>query len=263
MLHALTIGLSAFLLFNLQPMIAKLILPLFGGGSSIWLTSLIFFQALLLAGYASVHSIVIKLNRTQQVVCFFIIIALALLFFPLQMRCTEFAIPPSSKILLLLLTSVGLPYFLLTCTSPLVQYFIGASQTSQYKNPYILYAVSNFGSMAGLLSYPLLIEPNMNNSQQVELWSAGFLAFVFLLSLCLLVYSKASGQQPKALIIESCNPRNVSYSLEITNAMKVKWFINAFIPCWALMVFTHYITVDIVNLPLLWVLPLCWHFICW
>ncbi len=128
MLHALTIGLSAFLLFNLQPMIAKIILPLFGGGPSIWLTSMIFFQFLLLAGYASVHRIVIKLNITQQAVCFLLIIALALLFLPLQIRCTQFAIPPAAKILLLLLTSVGLPYFLLTCTSPLFSAVLYRSQ---------------------------------------------------------------------------------------------------------------------------------------
>ncbi len=255
MLHALTIALSAFLLFNLQPMVAKIILPLFGGGSSIWLISLIFFQAILLGGYAWVHYIALKLNYKQQVVCFILIIILALLFTPLQIRSPEVAIPPAGKILLVLLISVGLPYFLLTCTSPLVQYLIGVDQTSRYQNPYVLYAVSNLGSLAGLLSYPLLIEPNINNKQQVEVWSAIFWIFALLLSLCLLAYMKAY-RRKAPVSTQKYLRKHKSNSKTITNLIKAKWFFSALIPSWALMVFTHYMTMDIVNLPLLWVLPL-------
>ena len=258
MLHALTIGLSAFLLFNLQPMVTKLILPLFGGGSSIWLTSMIFFQALLLAGYAYVHCIVLKLSVKQQIFCFFSIIALALLLIPLQMRCTLVAMQPTAKILLVLLTSVGIPYFLLSCTSPLVQFIIGISESSRFQNPYVLYAVSNIGSMAGLFSYPLLIEPNMQNKQQIYFWSAGFLMFALLLGLCLFSYLKALKQKQEG-VFEKRSQDNRFDPNESNGTVKAKWFVNAFIPSWALMVFTHYMTMDIVNLPLLWVMPLSFY----
>jgi len=255
MLHALTIALSAFLLFNLQPMVAKIILPLFGGGSSIWLISLIFFQAVLLGGYTWVHYIALKRGHKQQVVSFFLIIIVALLFTPLQIGSIRCALPPAENIFLILLTSVGLPYFLLTCTSPLVQYLIGVDLSSRYRNPYILYAVSNIGSLAGLLSYPLLIEPNIGNKQQMEVWSALFWVFAFLLSLCLLTYMRAY-KRKAPLLTEKYLQKHPLNPKTIPNIQKAKWFFSTFIPSWALMVFTHYMTMDIVNLPLLWVLPL-------
>lgn len=255
MLQTFTIALSAFLLFNLQPMIAKIILPLFGGGSSIWLTAMIFFQGLLMAGYAATHRIVLKQTIVWQVACFFMIIIIALMFIPLQVRCTNIDGPPGPVILLVLFTSVGVPYFLLACTSPLVQYICGVSEASRFRNPYVLYGVSNIGSLAGLFSYPFLIEPYLNNIEQIETWSAGFLIFTILLGLCLFTYIKAFGWRRQAELLQNENPGHPPTQI-ITFKTKAKWFINAFIPCWALMVFTHYMTMDIVNLPLLWVLPL-------
>ena len=182
MIQALTIGISAFLLFLLQPMISKIILPDFGGGSSIWLTSLIFYQLLLLGGYAFSHFVVQKFRPAKQAFTYTAIILLSLLFIPVQIHFRQADLMPVFHIFLLLLTSIGLPYFLLSTTSPMVQYWIAAEDKK--RNPYILYAVSNGGSLAGLLAYPIFIEPYLTNSQQTAFLSYGFGFYAFLILLC-------------------------------------------------------------------------------
>lgn len=255
MIQVITIGLSAFLLFLLQPMISKIILPDFGGGSSIWLTSLIFYQLLLLAGYSFSHLLVSKAKPIRQALIYAGLIALSLLFIPIQIHFRQADITPVLHIFLLLLASIGLPYFLLSTTSPMVQYWIAASDTARKRNPYVLYAVSNTGSLAGLLCYPTIIEPNLANSRQMILLSYGFCIYAFLVFVCLVIYLK---RKPAAKAPAFPNPGQHE---PVSGRSRLTWLGLAMLPAAALMVFTHHLTVDIVNFPLLWVIPLSLYLI--
>ena len=260
MLQVLTIGLSAFLIFNLQPMISKIILPFFGGSSYIWITCLIFFQSLLLTGYAASHFIAKNMNLTKQVIFYALLIALSLLLIPVQIRFIHTDSSPVAAILVLLFVSAGLPYFLLSTTSPTVQHWIVAEKKDRERNPYVQYAVSNAGSLAGLLSYPFVIEPLLSNSRQTKLWSWGYILYTLLLVSCLIRYINASRNIAPAVSSnpDSCHDQHFE---KIAAQTKIKWLYQAMIPCASLVVFTNYMTVDIANFPLLWVLPLCVYLI--
>ncbi len=253
MIYVLTIGISAFLLFLIQPMISKIILPAFGGGASIWLTALIFFQAMLVAGYVSSHLTARRLPRSGQALYQTGIIMLALLFVPVTVRFLQAPLAPTLKIPLILLGSIGLPYLVLATTGPLLQYWISADPRRPAANPYVLFGVSNAGSLAGLLLYPVLFEPNLPNPAQMKFWTWGFYAYAILMGICMLAFLK--GRNPSALppqptAAAMARPRTLVWS------GRLKWVLLSMIPTAALIVFTHYLTVDIANLPLLWVVPL-------
>ena len=260
MLQVLTIGLSAFLIFNLQPMISKIILPFFGGSSYIWITCLIFFQSLLLSGYAASHFIAKNMNLAKQVVFYALLIILSLLLIPIQIRFIHTDSSPVAAILMLLFVSAGLPYFLLSTTSPTVQHWIVAEKKNRARNPYVQYAVSNAGSLAGLLSYPFVIEPLLSNSRQTKLWSWGYIFFSLLLVACLIRYISASRNIAPAVPSNPGSYHDQNFE-KISAQTKIKWLYQAMIPCASLVVFTNYMTVDIANFPLLWVLPLCVYLI--
>jgi len=260
MLQVLTIGLSAFLIFNLQPMISKIILPFFGGSSYIWITCLIFFQSLLLAGYSASHFIAKNMNLTKQVVFYAFLIILSLLLIPIQIRFINTDSSPVAAILVLLFVSAGLPYFLLSTTSPTVQHWIVAEKKDRARNPYVQYAVSNAGSLAGLLSYPFVIEPLLSNSRQTKLWSLGYIFYTLLLVACLIRYICVSRNIAPPVSSNPCSFHDQNIE-KVAAQTKIKWLYQAMIPCASLVVFTNYMTVDIANFPLLWVLPLCVYLI--
>jgi hypothetical protein len=267
MLYVIIIGLSAFLLFQVQPMLARIILPNFGGGASIWLTSLIFFQFVLLLGYASSHFVVKKLGFKKHLYYQAAITLLSLLFLPLSAKTQLLEVikfPPSLQILVLLLITVGLPYFVLTSTSPTVQYWIAWS--SKKRNPYIQYAVSNAGSLAGLLIYPLWLEIHFKNSLLTKFWSLGYALYAVLILALILTkrfrikknqtlgeVSTNSFESEKNNISDDNNP--------ISGIDKMRWLYLSIIPSATLMVITHHLTLDIASFPFLWVLPLSLYLI--
>src|ERR1043166_245700 len=180
-LYALTILVSAFLLFQVQPVIAKIILPWFGGSAAVWTTCLLFFQMVLLLGYLYAHAVVRYLKpRTQMLLHggLLLLSAAALPIYPRASWKPTGGEEPMFAILKLLMLSVGLPYFLLSTTGPLIQ----AWYARRFKGamPYRLYALSNAGSMFALLSYPALFEPNFGTRQQAYMWSGGFGVFLLL-----------------------------------------------------------------------------------
>lgn len=180
-LYALTIFLSAFLLFQVQPLIAKMILAWFGGTASVWTTCMLFFQFVLLAGYLYAHFIVAKLKPKQQAWLHGSLLVLAVLMLPIipnvawKPSGTE---NPTARILLLLSATVGLPYLLCSTTGPLVQAWY--ARANRNAMPYRLFALSNAGSMLALLSYPFLVEPYLPTRWQALIWSAGFCLFAAL-----------------------------------------------------------------------------------
>ncbi|MEW5733301.1 MAG: fused MFS/spermidine synthase [Thermodesulfobacteriota bacterium] len=249
-LATVTIGLSAFLLFCVEPMIAKFILPLYGGSSSVWLTALLFFQALLLAGYAGAHFLASRFPLRAQFFSYSGLIAASLAFLPLGVRMEFASLPPALSILALLAVAVGVPYLLLSTTSPMVQHFIAEDPRFGMSNPYVQYAVSNLGSFAGLLCYPLVLEGYLGNRSQALLWSAGFLAYsAFLITLTVLFYRGGTARFAEKGAEEES-------AAAASRRDRLRWVFYAFVPSASLLAFTQYLTVDLVSMPLLWVAPL-------
>src|SRR5215475_7022303 len=184
LLYALTILVSAFLLFPVQPVIAKIILPWFGGSAAVWTTCLLFFQMILLLGYLYAHAVVRYLKPRIQLVVhrgMLLVACIAFPVYPSESWKPAGAEEPTLRILGLLAATIGLPYFLLSTTGPLLQ----AWYARRFKGamPYRLYALSNAGSMFALLSYPVLFEPTFGTRHQAFMWSWGFGVFVVLCGL--------------------------------------------------------------------------------
>src|SRR5437660_1154378 len=184
LLYALTIVVSAFLLFQVQPIIAKIILPWFGGSAAVWTTCLLFFQMILLLGYLYAHAVVRYLKPRTQMMVHLGALAISLIALPVYPNASWKPVgaeEPTMRILGLLAATIGLPYFLLSTTGPLLQ----AWYARRFKGamPYRLYALSNAGSMFALLSYPVLFEPNFGTHRQAWIWSAAYGAFVLLCGL--------------------------------------------------------------------------------
>src|SRR5436853_4475588 len=180
MIYAATIFLSSFLLFLVQPLIARLILPWFGGSAAVWTTCMLFFQVVLLAGYAYAHGLG-KLGARRQAIVHTVLLlaaAAALPIMPAESWKPTGEQEPISRILLLLGATVGLPYFLLASTSPLIQAWFSRARPGD--NPYRLFALSNFASLIALLGYPFFVEPVFTASEQVNLWSWLFAGFAVL-----------------------------------------------------------------------------------
>jgi spermidine synthase len=246
-IYAATIFLSAFLLFQVQPLIAKFILPWFGGSAAVWSAALLFFQLLLLAGYLYAHCIIRYLTPKRQfwIHCPLLIASLATLpIVPSAAWKPSGPGDPTLRILLLLGATIGLPYTLLAATSPLLQAWY--LRTHQGAIPYRLFALSNFGSMLALLSYPLVVEPRLALSKQALLWSAGYAVFVIMCIFAALARRGASFSLPRRLQPAS-PPRPAQLAL---------WIGLAACASILLLAVTSHLTQNVAPIPLLWVAPL-------
>jgi len=244
-LYAITIFLSAFLLFQVQPLIAKIILPWFGGSAAVWTVCMLFFQLLLLAGYVYSHAYV-RLRIPARRHIHIALLALAAATLPLAASAAwkpAGGEDPTWRILGLLATSVGLPYFALSTTGPLVQAWYARSHEGAA--PYRLFALSNLGSMLALVSYPLAVEPLLALGTQAAVWSAGFALFA-LACAALAWRSKGAEAQPLAGG-ESGRPGP---------GLQALWASLACCASLLLLAFTGHITLNIAAIPFLWVLPL-------
>lgn len=251
-LFAVTVFSSAALVFLVQPMVAKLVLPLLGGSPSVWNTSMVFFQAALLAGYAYAHLLQRIPNvRTQALthVAALIVAALAL-----PLRVNEALGPPSSDhpnlwLLGVLAVSIGAPFAVLSATAPLVQAWhartVGAEQG---KEPYVLYAASNLGSLLALLAYPLIVEPAFTLAGQKSGWSLGYGGFILLIGGLAIVVTRArQGVHLEAAPLEA---------KPVTWRDRLAWVALAAIPSSLMLGVTTHITTDVASAPFLWVVPL-------
>lgn len=181
LLYAITIFLSAFLLFQVQPLIAKYILPWFGGSPAVWTIAMLFFQVFLLGGYAYAHLITSRLKPRMQAIVHIVLLIAAALTLPITPSSTWQPDPqdnPTWRILALLTVNIGLPYLVLSATSPLIQAWF--SRSNPNRSPYRLYALSNLGSMLGLLTFPFIFEPLLSRGALSILWSVIFGVFVLI-----------------------------------------------------------------------------------
>ncbi len=249
LVYALTIFTSAFLLFQLQPIIAKLILPWFGGSAAVWATCLVFFQTVLLLGYLYAHGLISWLGPRLQVAIHGAAIAVSVLVLPIIPAADlkpDDPSEPALRILALLAVTVGLPYFLLSASSPLIQAWYSRGHEARF--PYWLFAISNGASLAALLAYPFLIEPALPTRMQAWSWSVGYGIFAGLTILAGLVSMRGAPATAADEDLAPAIPPGVFDHLE--------WIVLAAFPSFLLVAITNHLNEDIATTPFLWVLPL-------
>lgn len=258
LLFAATLFLSAFLLFQVQPMIGKMILPKLGGTPAVWNTCMVFFQAALLAGYLYAHLTPKWLGVRRQLFLHVVLWAGCAMVLPIAIPDTAFGegavtVHPSVLILSELTWYVGLPFLALATTAPLVQRWFVETGHGAARDPYFLYAASNAGSLAALLAYPTVIEPRWPLNQQSELWTWGFLGCAALVAACSLMLWRRDPQS-ESVFDRTPEPRRMGESL--TWPRRLRWVAWAFVPSSVLLGVTTYISTDVAPIPLLWVVPL-------
>ena len=248
--YGLTIFTGAFLLFAVQPLIAKAILPWFGGSASVWTTCMLFFQVVLLLGYLYTHWSIGRLAPRRQAMVHIALLAASLVLLPVSPSPRWKPVgheDPILRILLLLATTVGLPYFLLSTTGPLVQAW--CARDLRHAVPYRLYSLSNLGSMLALLSYPVLVEPLVTIRGQITGWSAAYALFVLLCGA--LAWRNRSVPAPDVVERES-QPPNAAPSWK----MHALWLVLAACPSMLLLAVTNHLCQNLAAIPFLWILPL-------
>lgn len=251
-IFALALLLSSTLLFFVQPLFAKMVLPRLGGTPSVWNTCMVFFQASLLAGYAYAHGMSRWLAPRQQLIVHALVLALPTLALPLALPSGWTPPPEASPLpsLLGLLTSVvGLPFFAVATTAPLLSCWFSTTDHPDAADPYFLYAASNLGSMVALLGYPLVAEPLLSVGGQAQLWTYGYVVFA---SLTLLCGVRALALTPAPDANRKVEPRAPTVSW----ATRLRWIALSAVPSSYLLGVTTYVTTDVAAVPLLWVLPL-------
>ena len=251
LLFALTIFTSAFLLFLVQPVIAKEILPWFGGSAAVWTTCLVFFQAALLAGYAYADLVVRRASPTRQALLHSTLLVASLVVLPIVPAA--FWKPtgsenPAAWILGLLAVTIGLPYFLLSTTSPLLQSWFARAYPG--RNPYRLFALSNLASVVALLAYPFLIEPWIPTRMQAHSWSAGYVLFA---ALCIAVAWRNRAAGTVSIASSRTNARPAAPP---SIGRQLLWCSLAATSSVLLLSVTTHITQNVAAVPLLWVVPL-------
>ncbi|MDB5492699.1 MAG: putative spermine/spermidine synthase protein [Phenylobacterium sp.] len=251
-LFAVTVFASAALVFMVEPMVAKLVLPRLGGSPSVWNTSLAFFQIALLAGYGYAHALQrIPGVRTQAIVH---LSAVALAALALPLRIHELFGPPSSDhpalwLLGVLLASIGAPFAVLSATAPLVQAWHARTVAAEAgRGPYVLYAASNLGSLIALLAYPIIVEPTITLKAQTLGWSLGYGAFGLLLASLAVVCARAP---------DITGPPHVdATAAPVSWRRRLQWVALAAIPSSLMLGVTTHLTTDVASAPFLWVAPL-------
>lgn len=261
---ALAIFLSAFLLFQVQLLLGKQILPIFGGAPAVWTSCLLVFQLLLLAGYAFAHGLAVKLSPRGQASVQLTLLCASLILLAILSRLWPAPITPGTGwhpamdadptwlIVRFLLAAIGLPFFLLSTTSPLAQHWF--AKRSPGRSPYRLYALSNLGSMLGLLSYPILVEPNLRLRAQAWVWTASYAAYAITFAACAFLARRASTRDA-----EDARPQETRQAQEPPPgwSQSALWVTFALCASVSLLATTNFICQEVAVIPFLWVLPLC------
>lgn len=241
--YAITAASSAFLLFVVEPMFAKMILPRLGGAANVWIAAMLFYQLMLLAGYGYAHALG-RVSPWRQWQIHIALVLLSTLVLPLAIP-PDWAPPtqgnPSLSLLGMMALSLGAPFAILSATAPLVQRWLFVSRPQE--DPYVLYAFSNAGSFAALFSYPLIVEPRLSLAEQSRLWTAGFLLFA------------------AALLVAGPLLRGVGGQASVSAPpppwrLAMRWLGLAALPSSLMLSTTSFLTTDVASIPLLWIIPL-------
>jgi spermidine synthase len=259
-LFGLTLFMAASLLFCVQPMVARMVLPALGGSPAVWNTCMVFFQAALLAGYAYAHGLTSWLGLRGQLAVHGLVILAPLLILPIALGLESTAVSPPSDtspvfwLLATLLRTVGLPFFVIATTAPLLQRWFARTSDPANADPYFLYGASNLGSMSALLAYPLLVEPNLRLARQSGLWSTGQVILTALVFACGFVVWRSTSLHPAAVEVAVAPRADEGYRIGL--ARWLRWVWLSFVPSSLMLGVTAYLSTDIAAIPLLWVVPL-------
>jgi SAM-dependent methyltransferase len=251
--------LGSFLLFLIQPLFARLVLPVLGGSPSVWNTAMLFYQAALLVGYAYAHALQ-RLSFRVQAGLHLAVFAAAALTLPIGIRAIGGADTGDGAalwLLQLLALSIGPVFVAVSAQAPLMQAWFARSTDPAAASPFFLYAASNAGSLAGLLAYPFLLEPLTALPSQQALWSAGYLGLFALVALGAYTILKGGVQPPATLPDTVSGPA----ARPVTWGRRLHWVLLAAVPSGLMLSTTTHITTDIMAMPLLWVLPLAAYLI--
>jgi len=242
--------LSATLVFALQPMFSKMVLPRVGGGAAVWTVALVFFQGALLAGYAYAHLLTSRLSLPRQIVVHAAVLVLAGMFLPIAVA-SGFDAPPTSGqgfwLIALFAASVGAPFAAVSATAPLLQSWFARTGRPDANDPYYLYGASNAGSLAALLAFPLLLEPQLGAHEQSIGWTIGFVLLGLAIMGCAFLAWRAGAPAAQAVAAS-----HATSSLR----ERGKWVLLGLLPSALLVAATTHITTDVASAPLLWVIPL-------
>jgi SAM-dependent methyltransferase len=269
-LYAATLFAGATLLFLVEPLAGKLLLPLVGGTPGVWNTCLVFFQAALLAGYFYAHRSVTRLGVRRQAGLHLALLVVVVLAFKVAVATTGSPVPvvgslvpadqdyPTAGVVALLAAAVGVPFFVLATTAPLLQRWFAATGHPSARDPYFLYAASNAGSLLGLLAYPLLIEPRMTLDHQRWMWAIGVGVYLVLVLLCAITVMKvrkpAGGSESEPHEPDAAPIR--SHYTVIGTRRILRWVGLSALPSSLLLGATAHVSTDLAPVPLLWVVPL-------
>ena len=254
LLFSITLFLSAALLFAVQPMFGRMVLPLLGGSPSVWNTVMVFYQVILMVGYAYAHALARRGARAWAL--HFALLVLGLTVLPLGLRPDQ--IPPAGGnpvlwLLWTMMSTVALPFLLLSTTGPLLQRWFAHTGHTQARDPYFLYAASNVGSMLGLLAYPFLLEPRWALHAQARGWAAGYVLLLLLIATCAWAARHVPGGEGPAGGEPGAVPDTAP---PITWRRRLRWLALAFAPSSLMLGVTTHLTMDLVSMPLLWIVPL-------
>ena len=248
LLFAGTIFVGAALLFVIELMFARMILPLLGGSPAVWNTAMVFYQTALLAGYAYVHLTTRWLSPRRQALAHVAVLLLPLVVLPIAIP-GHWTPPTQSNpipwLLGLMTVAVGLPFFVVATTSPVLQNWFAGTGHRHAGDPYFLYAASNLGSTLGLLSYPFLLEPWLRLKEQRWLWTVGYCVLAVLTAAC--AWMVRSNVQP---------PAKVLAATVLSSKRRLRWVLLAAVPSSLMLGVTTHLSTDIAAVPLLWVVPL-------
>jgi hypothetical protein len=259
---AIPIGLSAFLLFSVEPLIGRLVLPVFGGTPAVWATVLFFFQTVLLAGYLYGHLSVTRLGRWGPLVHLVLagVAVVSLLIAPAHVAdLRDQGVTPVADLLRILVVLIALPAFVLTTTTPLLSGWFAVTRSSDDSDPYWLYALSNGGSLLALLAYPLLIEPRIGLTAQRGIWTVGYALLVVLLAVAgSRVFPVLRARNRPDVTAVAPVPDSIALDdvAGVDWPRRARWLLLAAVPSGLLSAVTNFIATDLVSAPLLWVAPL-------
>lgn len=251
----LTTLMAASLLFTVEPMVAKMLLPIYGGSPMVWNTSMLFFQVALLLGYTYAHLSQRLLGIRWQPLVHVPLVIVPLLVLPIMLPSWSVAgesTPVAPWLLLVLTAVVGAPFAVLSTIGPLIQRWYSWADLPRSKDPYFLYAASNVGSMLALLAYPFIIEPVADLDTQARWWALGYRIFVVLVVACVLIIRVRGSKTP----VEGPVEEEPAVEEKISWRRRARWLGLAFIPSSLMLGATTHISTDIAPVPLMWVVPL-------
>jgi hypothetical protein len=252
LLFGATLFLSAFLMFTIEPMFAKVALPLLGGSPEVWNTAMVFFQATLLLGYGYAHLSVKLLGLRRQPLVHLALLALTLLVLPIAAVSWTPPLERSPVLWLIgfLAVSIGAVFFAVSATAPLIQRWFGHMDHPAARDPYFLYGASNIGSIAALIAYPVIIERDLTIMEQELAWTYAYVLLAALIGVCALLSLRRASRASDLLISERVSDDGLNWR------QRLEWTLLAFLPSSLLLGVTTYISTDIAATPLFWVVPL-------